>query len=744
MMRLSRLLRASASVLAIQAASPVSAATNTSPTYNGMTLSNCSGPMSGNAANPVTCGGSIDISYECTPAQLHSTGGVTDGGCVQATIDYAYANGITTVTCPSGTNAKLTATIYQDPISDIRTTGIPGGGQAKNMTFMAYGGSSDPGGNVGINCRFSTTVNSTYAWIMGPGRGMVLRNIDLDGPSVAGSNYRGQQNSGGIGIQVSDGASRTLIDNVSVSNFYTCEKFGGNFNGTLADSNTIFKGHINNCFIGASFPAGNADINTLYDVEIGSSTISVRGGTPVNIIGGNYSSGNTTNTFAITSVSGLTPFTDPLTHIPTWTLTANITTPDSFLTGGNVYDSFVINTTDYGVIPLNLVSYGGGVATFELYPEWIQSQYYSANILTATTIQAEIQAATQVYAAERLRVLSQGIFTVHNLWVEEDPTGSVTLIEGLGGGTASKISGLIYNNDPTASGQTTNPNFYIMQAFPFIDMPGTLGGNGLAQLDFSDFNSNQQGATTQDRVIINGSGEYEGHYHFHDNGATDLWNPNLTIQTSSFDNNGSGQAFGGSFGAWDQTLWVTGVGGTGDGTRQFGGWNYSPFHGYMPDPSATPCITPTQLTTLASLPALVTGSPVSYPLIYGGTLYRECEWTGVPAHMFVMSNHHFYSYGQQLTTSNVTSLSWHYIGGGDIVYMSPNLMARMFNGMEIQLNNGSGDVTYMVAGVYPTLGYVKTYRASNASPQSGMAGTVGTVYTGTTVEQEAYSFTTTQ
>lgn len=572
---------------------------------------------------------------------------------------------------------------------------------------------------------------------------MALRNVTLEGPSGV---YRGQQNSGGIGIQVSDGASRTLIDNVTVSSFYTCEKFGGNFNGTLADSNTIFKGHIDNCFIGAYFQAGNDDINTLYDVEIGSATISVKGGAHVNVIGGNYSSGNQTNTFAITSVSPLTPYTTPLTNVPSWSFTANITTPDSFLTGGNVYDSFAINTADYGVIPLILVSYSAGGATFAIYGEFIQSQYYSTNILTATTIQAELQAATQVYAAERLRVLSQGEFTVTGLWVEEDTTGSVTLIEGLGGGSASKLSGIRYNNDPTASGQTTNPDFYIMQAFPFIDMVGTLGGNGLAGLDISDFNSNQQARATQDRFIINASGEYQGHYHFHDNGIASIWAPNLTLQATTFDSGGAGgnnaSAYG--FGAWDNTPWITQVNTASDSARQFGGWNYSPFHGYMPDPSTTPCITPTQLATLASPPALVTGSPVSYPLIFGGTTYRECEWTGVPAHMFVTSNHHFYSYGQQLTANNVADLSWHYIAGSDVVYMSANLMALMFNGLEIQLNNGSGDVTYMVKGVYPTLGYVTTYRASNAAANAGMAGTVGTIYSGTTVEQEAYSFTTTQ
>lgn len=683
--------------------------------------------------------GSIDISANCSLAQLN--GSVDATTCVQATIDYAYANSLATVTCPSGTHATISGTIYQDPPGDIRATGHPSSGQGLNMTFMAYGGSSDP--NVGFNCQFNTSVNSTYAWIIGPGRGMVLRNVSIIGPT--GTNlYRGEQNSGGIGVQVSDLASRTLLDNIVVQNFYTCEKFGGNYDNSLADSNTIFKGDVSNCFNGLYFTSGNADVNTAYDVEIQSATNSIRGGSPVNVVGGNYSSSNINHTFAVTSVSTLTAFTY-IGLYSTYSFTANITAPDSFLTTGNVYDSFVFNTPHYGVVPCILVNYSAGVATFALYPEWLASQYATTNILTGTTIQTDLQAATQVYAAERLRIFNQGIFTITNLWVEEDPTGSVTLVEGQGGGEAVKISGLYYNNDPTSTGQTTNPNFYIMQAFPFIDMPGLLGGNGLATLDISDANIGLQPLPAQDRFIINGEGEYEGHYHFHDNGLSAFWGVNLTVaNASTFDQSGAGanqvSAYG--FGAWDQTQWFLTQG---DAFNQFGGWNYSPFHGYIPDQSTTPCITPTQLTTLSgTLPTIVTGSPILYPRIFGGVTYRECEWTGVPTHMFVMSNHHFYSYGQNLTTSNVTGLSWSYTAGSDVVFMSANLMARMYNGLQIGLNNGSGNAIYMVKGVYPTLGYVTVYSANNTAASTGLTGTVGTVYTGTLVSQEAYSFTTTQ
>ena len=67
----------------------------------------------------------------------------------------------------------------------------------------------------------------------------------------------------------------------------------------------------------------------------------------------------------------------------------------------------------------------------------------------------------------------------------------------------------------------------------------------------------------------------------------------------------------------------------------------------------------------------------------GGTTYRICDWTGVPSHFFGMSNHHFWSYGENLTPSNIAGASWSYTAGSDVIYMSPGLLSYMFNGLGI-------------------------------------------------------------
>jgi hypothetical protein len=103
-----------------------------------------------------------------------------------------------------------------------------------------------------------------------------------------------------------------------------------------------------------------------------------------------------------------------------------------------------------------------------------------------------------------------------------------------------------------------------------------------------------------------------------------------------------------------------------------------------------------------------------------------------------VSNHQFYTYGQNLTTSNVPSLSWSYKGQSFCVTV--NDQSLLFPGLGITLNDGSSDVPYIVTGNYPGLGYVTTARADSATSMARLSGTKTSVITGTVIKQQPFSF----
>ena len=105
--------------------------------------------------------------------------------------------------------------------------------------------------------------------------------------------------------------------------------------------------------------------------------------------------------------------------------------------------------------------------------------------------------------------------------------------------------------------------------------------------------------------------------------------------------------------------------------------------------------------------------------------------------MLFRSNHQGYSYGQNLTTSNVSGLSWSYQGGSFVVYMDQNSLKCMFAGLCILLNNGSGNHRYTVTGVYYHLGYITVY--DTYSGNGTLVGTIGTTYTGSIIGQDPYA-----
>ena len=189
---------------------------------------------------------------------------------------------------------------------------------------------------------------------------------------------------------------------------------------------------------------------------------------------------------------------------------------------------------------------------------------------------------------------------------------------------------------------------------------------------------------------------------------------------------------------------------------------------------------------------------VSYPLIYGSQQYRQCDWQLVPTaydarktyaqgnlvsdggtvyyslinsntgntpslslsawapfHYGFISDHLGWSYGQDLTTTNVPGLTWSSRYGSDKVYLADSsfyVPALIFPGMSMTLTSTGGsncDVglreTFMIIGVHRYLGYVDVINAGkDQGPPYHAYWPWSTENipqcTGTTVGQPSYSF----
>ena len=130
--------------------------------------------------------------------------------------------------------------------------------------------------------------------------------------------------------------------------------------------------------------------------------------------------------------------------------------------------------------------------------------------------------------------------------------------------------------------------------------------------------------------------------------------------------------------------------------------------------------------------------------MYGNVPYSVLDWnSGALSHLFAVSAHSFFSYGQDLTTANVPGLHWSYTGKSFVVNLDANSASWMFPGLVIGLDNGDGNQNYMVTGVEPGLGYVTVFSlASDAySTANLLVGTKGATYVGSMINQQRYSIT---
>ena len=137
---------------------------------------------------------------------------------------------------------------------------------------------------------------------------------------------------------------------------------------------------------------------------------------------------------------------------------------------------------------------------------------------------------------------------------------------------------------------------------------------------------------------------------------------------------------------------------------------------------------------------------IGYPMLWGGALYKECNYTGASAIHAHQQNGLGYSYFQNLTASNVPHMAWTMDGASPFIYLNYEALELMFPGLVISLTGSgscSGTQSFIVLETHPSLGYVKVVRAdTDGSGYVPSLASSGTTCTGTTLGQKSPSLVT--
>lgn len=641
---------------------------------------------------------------------------------IQAAIDAAYANNKHSVYLPNGAY-KITSSLYLDPPGNLRssTSNPPNTGQFSLALIGERGG--QPSGENNHSKIYTATDDFVALWV-GPGQSMYVGNIWIQSDVYTLSS----QNSAGVGIQVAGGpggATRTMLDQVSIANFKTGIKFGGNYN-VLADSNTMVKCWVTQCTTGVQFAQTQTFLNSMYDcvVDYCRNAVVADVGAPVSIFGGNYSHVNAKSGFiTVGSTSSISnPNGDGATDI---TFTTTVTSPPADLSNGS-YNTVAFETANNGVVPCKILSFNTStnVLTLQILQTWM-----SAYGLTRT-LQSDIQAVTSAAAAEKVTIFKGGGFKVYTVHIENPYTAS-TLLEantGFSNDNMCVLNNVFCNYDPSHGDQPGTAIYVVQSAIPFIESV-----NAEVQINSITLPSND--AVNIDLNTILRSVEINGIQNF----SQPMFNvrrfPQYRFQGDA------------SIPSW----FVTTLRGGGVITDQrytgpsklngyignkFSGWKGygmgGPHHGYMPSPYILPRTNAAQIDKLTD----GTFSQFNHDMLHGDAIYSVLDMTETARkYLFARNIGLGYTYGSDL------SIPWTYVGGSCAVYLTgasaADNMAYIFPGLSVTLNNGS-DTKYIVTGVNYTRKFFYVTRIDN-DYSTFLAGTTGTTYTGSTIKQQPYN-----
>jgi hypothetical protein len=692
-------------------------------------------------------------------------GSTDDTAAIQAAIDYAYNNDIQGIYCPSGRykiSGNGNAILYLDAPGNLRSNWSTPSLFSFSLAFVGESGGIGNGQNNG--CKLLPTTDTNVALIVGTGQHMTVKGVSIVGPNS--KTYRGNLSPTGTGIGIaggSGGASFTLIESTYVANFYKLYATGVNGVNALGDSNTWRKTDGNNGFYCLYIGETNNFINNMEAPRCANTTnvISSVFGPSVVVIGGNLSpTVGARGAFGISNISNFTKTVDPAGGGYLYTFASAIAAPDAYWP--NVYNSFVINTAHFGLVPLTLTNWNArsNTATFQIWPQWVYGNWgnYNYDMTASTDIQAEVAAATTVYATERMTIFNGPAISAEDVHLETD--GCQTLYDGtaqFGGASRATIKNVYFNGDAALRqyAPAQNPSqanlgmFYACQSFPVIR--DARNAQHRLRIEGGDFGQNynspgiiiEQGPTRFLRFIdVGGIGNFI----------------NMRVATSGGGTFAQPSASGGGTqqietqeqgaGEFDRDYFLPR--GFSSLTNQFVGQEYLqnvPFYGYHPAPGQIPNLIPDTYSLVSG----TLGALGTYPPIDCQSIFQSVGWnSGALGHHFAHSaSCPSWSWGQNLTDTLVGEMvKWSYKGQSAMLYLDTKTLNWMFPGLAFQLSGGTGDGSngtdkYIVTGVYPELGYVTAIDTTNAigAPLPGNRTIVYSCSSSCTIKQAAYSWT---
>jgi hypothetical protein len=637
-------------------------------------------------------------------------------------------------------------------------------GNASNFGFSFQG---PPTGYGSFGCSIRPTYQNGVWLQLGAGNGMIVKNINMSYGGQGASLYDGQLPANGIGICIpgdGGGSNRVTIEQVVIGAVFTGVQTSCNADG-LGAENTIRKVAVYNC---AVYFATLGSQNFANTIEEGSSGcldgIYGQSGVGIAIRGGNYSAPNeqtVSNTFTTSGTSGLTvtgcggssctyQFTTTIVSSSGGTGGAGPSTgPDSFMLNcpvggeGCVYNSWTMLLPHYGLVPLNLTAFNRStnVATFQIYNQWGVYYYNFTNATTLSDISTEVAGITQLYAVEKAKTFTGAALDISDVHVENAACTTFLFNNSSGGDSGSRVRRIFFNINPALDnygpkngggpGSVSFPQFACAQSFPLLNLT-----NASVTFESIRWSVDPGGSPVIiDLNALNSECRFDSY-------GSQLWNP---IIRTSFQNSPTIYTTANGACNWTTSPWMP---------PSYNVYAYingmSPAMGFYPASYAGVRLPVSLYATLSGTLPTTVGD--TYPAISGQTIYsvldQNCQSCSpsTPAR-WAQSAHVGYSWGQNLTTSNVSGLSWAYKGGSCVVLANANLFNVIFPGLGITLNNGSGPVHYIVTGTEPWMsldggthrGYFTIYNDTNGFCG---AGTSGTTYTGTVIGQDPFVWNT--
>lgn len=671
-------------------------------------------------------------------------------------------NGIPWVSTQDGNTGNVPST--SSPF--WRLTFIPQTHSAFSLSFVGNPGLGNA--ETGGGCEIRPTFANGCAIVLGTGQGMTLAHLSIR--QVGNSGYRGQLPSNGAGVCSTGGpggSSRNLVENVGVYNEYVCFKTGANNDG-LDDSNTWLKTDCQNAYYCIWISQTQNDINHAIDTQCQATVAYFAGVGPGIIVdGGNPSAASSrSNSFGISSTGRLIAAGCTYdSNVSCYRFQTTLTAPDQYVCTP-VYNSYEIVTAHFGVVPLvpiDSCNAPAGVVTFQISPSWGGMGFQFTNALSSTALQADIQAAKTIYAVERTTVYwGQGIRATGQHIENSNCMTLVEMGQGFSGDKGIEIDKIRFNVDPglTMWQPSVSPTsaelaqYYCQQAFGLIIADPSAQGN--LNIHDSFFDQGQRSepilidwqASAGPRLVM--TNNYGGPFA-----------PNVRT-TGGYQNEEIGGALNPLYtarycaacgaGDWDQSPFLPHGEDTNseDYLYRSAGPLASPFVGFYPAPWSHPRLTPSDISKLNGItPSTALGT---YPIITGSTIYDVLAYNGAPSTgcpggtgksmscLAVQANQIGFSYGQNLTSSNISGLSWSAEGGSFVVYLDKTTIGYMQAGLEIGLTTSATE-PYIVTGVYPGLGYITVQQAGANNFYNGITGMETTVYTGTMIAQQPYLIT---